>query len=82
MLADAYDVVLMDVRMPGLDGLAATRLLRARGCHLPIVALTADAMKEHRADCLAAGYDDYVAEPVAYADLIEAVVRVSRPRAP
>jgi signal transduction histidine kinase len=76
-LAGPFDAVLMDVRMPDLDGLQATRILRARGCRLPIVALTADAMKEHRAECLAAGYDDYVAKPVEYPELIETVLRVS-----
>jgi CheY-like chemotaxis protein len=77
-LAGSFDAVLMDVRMPDLDGLQATRILRERGCRLPIVALTADAMKEHRAECLAAGYDDYVAKPVEYPDLIDTVLRVSR----
>jgi signal transduction histidine kinase/CheY-like chemotaxis protein len=73
-----FDVLLMDVRMPGLDGLEATRLLRQRGYARPIVALTADAMKEHRAECLAAGYDDYIAKPIEYPQLVEIVLRATR----
>ncbi len=78
VLSGPFDAVLMDVRMPVLDGLQATRLLRERGSRVPIVALTADAMKEHRAECLAAGYDDYIAKPADYADLVETVLRVSQ----
>jgi CheY-like chemotaxis protein len=73
-----FDVVLMDVRMPGLDGMEAVRLLRQHGYMRPIVALTADAMREHRAECLAAGYDDYLAKPVEYRGLVETVLRAIR----
>jgi len=75
ILEEAFDAVLMDVRMPGTDGLAATRLLRQRGSRVPIIALTADAVKEHRAECLDAGYDDYVAKPIDYAQLVEVLLR-------
>jgi signal transduction histidine kinase/CheY-like chemotaxis protein len=73
-----FDLVLMDVRMPDLDGLEATRRLRRAGARMPIVALTADAVEEHRHECLAAGYDERVTKPVELARLIEVVDRLVR----
>jgi GAF domain-containing protein/CheY-like chemotaxis protein len=76
--AATYDVVLMDVQMPELDGLEATRRIRTRwpDRSLPIVAMTANAMAGDREACLAAGMTDYISKPIRPADLEAALRRV------
>ena len=76
----APDLVLMDMQMPGMDGLAATRAIRAHPCQqagrrLPILAMTANAFGEDRNACLAAGMDDHIAKPVDPARLYAALLR-------
>lgn len=73
--AEHFDLVLMDVQMPKMDGLSATRALRERGERLPIVALTADAFAEDRAACLAAGMDDFLAKPLSIEALAPVLAR-------
>jgi two-component system sensor histidine kinase/response regulator len=76
-----YDVILMDVQMPGMNGLEATAVIRKResgGSHVPIIAMTAHAMKGDRERCLAAGMDSYVSKPINGAEMIEVVERLGR----
>jgi len=76
-----FDLVLMDIQMPKMDGLEATRTIRENekltGAHVPVVAMTAHAMKGDREKCLAAGMDGYVSKPVSKAELLRAIRGVS-----
>ena len=78
-----YDLVLMDVQMPGMDGLEATTLLRARekasGEHQAVVAMTALVMKGDRDRCMAAGMDGYLSKPIAPQELDDVLDRYRSP---
>ena len=74
-LRQPYGVVLMDMQMPGMDGLAATQALRRHGVITPIIAMTANAFGEDRAACLAAGMNDHVAKPVNPEELYATLLR-------
>jgi two-component system sensor histidine kinase/response regulator len=77
--AKTFDLVLMDIQMPQLDGIEATAAIRAKekasGAHLPIIAVTAYAMPEDRVRCLEAGMDAYLSKPILAHELFDAIER-------
>lgn len=81
---EPFDVILMDVQMPEMDGLEATAAIRgnqlASGVHTPIIAMTAHALKGDRERCLQAGMDGYVAKPIRPQDLYQALAAAFPPR--
>jgi CheY-like chemotaxis protein len=81
--AHDYDVVLMDLRMPVMDGLSAIRAIRARRDakgEVPVIVLTADTGPDIRAECLLAGADDMIMKPVGMNSLFDAIVAVTTKR--
>ena len=79
--SEPFDAVLMDCNMPIMDGFAATRAIRKREAmtpnHIPIVAMTANASAADRANCLAAGMDDYVSKPISIDALRTVLTRIT-----
>jgi signal transduction histidine kinase/CheY-like chemotaxis protein len=86
LVREPFDLALMDLQMPDMDGFAATGIIRERerasGAHLPIIALTANAMVGDRERCLAAGMDGYLSKPIDIARLLAEIhrVRIATPR--
>jgi protein-histidine pros-kinase len=91
----SFDLVLMDIQMPGMDGYQATQRIRAgerdrnrakapgeAADHLPIVAMTAHAMQGDKERCLQAGMDDYVSKPVRSEELLRVIRRATREQNP
>jgi signal transduction histidine kinase/DNA-binding response OmpR family regulator len=79
----SFDLILMDIQMPEMDGFAATSAIRLQqqqsGLRVPIVAMTAHAMQGDREKCLAGGMDDYIAKPISYKELLAVIQRQFAP---
>jgi CheY-like chemotaxis protein len=80
-----YDVILMDVEMPVMDGIEATKAIRQRealtGRSIPIIAMTAHAVQDNRDRCLEAGMDGYVTKPICPHELFGALASLAEPAA-
>ncbi len=80
MKKERFDLVFMDLHMPNMDGITATKMIRKReqgtDQHIPIIAMTAAAMQEDQDECLASGMDVYIAKPVKSRELFETIANV------
>ena len=72
---DSYRAILMDIQMPEMDGFEALKQIREKGVDIPVIALTAHAMKGDRERCMQAGFDDYLSKPLARKDLMTCISR-------
>jgi two-component system cell cycle response regulator DivK len=72
------DLILMDIQLPGMDGMTATRLLKAdaQTAAIPVIALTASAMKGDRERIMAAGFDGYIEKPIRYKEFLSAIAAI------
>ncbi|MEH0668978.1 response regulator [Vibrio owensii] len=73
----SIDIILMDVSMPVMDGITATRLIRQKGISTPIIALTAHALESDKTTCMKAGMDGFVSKPVRRQDIYQAIVELA-----
>ena len=76
--AGSFDVILLDLQMPVMDGYQAIQTLRKNGYHKAVIALTAHAMEKERNRCIASGFDDYISKPINRSLLVETVCKFAR----
>ena len=72
----SFDIILMDMQMPVMDGLTATKNLRDQGVKIPIVALTGNTMEEELEQCFVAGFTDFITKPILGDTLLSSIVKI------
>ena len=75
-----FDLILMDIQMPEMDGFGALHAIRKKGFNIPIIALTARASKEHREECIASGMDDFLSKPIRKEALMATLIKYVKKR--
>ncbi|MBU4075876.1 MAG: response regulator [Euryarchaeota archaeon] len=70
---EVYDLIIMDIELPGQDGVEITKIIKAKYKNLPVIALTSYAMKGDKERFLSAGFDDYIAKPLDILDFIKKI---------
>ncbi len=73
-----FDLILMDIQMPEMDGFGALHAIREKGFNIPIIALTAHASKEYREECIASGMDDYLSKPIRKEALMATLIKYAK----
>ncbi len=73
VVKEKFDLILMDIQMPRMNGFEATREIRNKGFKMPIIALTAHALQEHRKNALEGGFTDFVTKPIQRKTLLEVI---------
>jgi CheY-like chemotaxis protein len=81
---ESFDMIFMDVQMPGMDGLEATRIIRQkeqeRGGHVVIIAMTAHTMPEDKEECFQSGMDNYISKPIVFDELLALIEKHAAPK--
>ncbi|HLB70065.1 MAG: response regulator [Candidatus Methanoperedens sp.] len=75
---ETFDLILMDIELPGMDGVEVTKIIKAKHRNLPVIALTSYAMKGDRERFLAAGFDEYISKPLDVSDFLNRLEKYRR----
>ncbi len=75
---EVYDLILMDIELPGIDGIEVTKIIKAKYKNIPVIALTSYAMKGDKERFINAGFDDYVSKPLVVSDFLKKIEKYTK----